>query len=192
MTRRAGPVGLLGILAALTGFAFAVLVRMAIGGRAVATSQLAGLVFAGCLATLTLAMGGAKPALSRRAVALGLGGVAVLCLPPLLGHLAHPGVRPGGVYWHWAIVVSAVAVAEEAFLRGSLYTAVRDWRGDTAALLVTSVAFAALHLPLYGWASVPLDFAVGLLLGVLREQTGGWAAPAITHVGADLVAWFIR
>lgn len=192
MTRRAGRVGLLGVLAALTGFSFAVLLRMAVGGRAIAGSQVAGLVFAGCLAALTVAMGGAKPALSRRAVLLGLGGVAVLCLPPLLGHLAHPGVRPGGSYWHWALVVTAVATSEEAFLRGSLYTAVRDWRGDTAALLVTSLAFAALHLPLYGWGSVPLDFAVGLLLGVLREQTGGWAAPAITHVGADVVAWFLR
>jgi membrane protease YdiL (CAAX protease family) len=109
-----------------------------------------------------------------------------------VGHALHPGIRPGGSYLHWAVLVTVVAVAEEAFLRGTLWEAVRDLWGETPALLLTSVAFAALHLPLYGWGSAPLDFAVGLVLGVLREQTGGFAAPAVTHVVADLAAWFLR
>ena len=187
--------GLLTVALALIGFTAAVLVRVAIGGRAIAGSQSAALVFAGALALLTLALGGASPAFSRKAVLLGLAGAAVLCVPPLIGHTVHPGVRPQGSYAHWALVVTIVAVAEEAFMRGAVYTAIRDWRGksdDTAALIVTAVAFAALHLPLYGWGSAPLDLAVGLLLGVLREQTGGWAAPAITHVLADLAGWWLR
>jgi membrane protease YdiL (CAAX protease family) len=183
----------LGIAALLVGFTAAILVRVAIGGRGVAGSATAGLVFAGCLVALTVAgQTGIGPALSRRAVLLGLLGAALLCLPSVVGHAVHPGMRPGGSYLHWAAVVTVVAIAEEAFLRGALYSAVQGWRGDTAALLVTSVGFAALHLPLYGWGSVPLDFAVGLVLGVLREQTGGWAAPAICHVAADLAAWFLR
>ncbi|BEP13785.1 hypothetical protein acdb102_20960 [Acidothermaceae bacterium B102] len=180
-------------LALLAGFTAAVLVRVAVGGRAVAGSATAGLVFAGCLVVLTVAARvGTGPSLSWRAVALGIGGAAVLCLPSVVGHAVHPGVRPGGSYLHWALVVTVVAVAEEAFLRGALYSAVQGWRGDTAALVVSAVAFAALHLPLYGWGSVPLDLAVGLVLGVLREQTGGWAAPAVCHVGADLAAWWLR
>ncbi len=181
----------LAVLALLIGFTASVLVRVAIGGRAVAGSATAGLVFAGCLVVLSLTV---RPsaAVSRRALLLGLGGAAVLCLPSVVGHAVHPGVRPGGSYVHWALVVTVVAVAEEAFLRGALYSLVRDWRGDTVALLVTAVAFAALHLPLYGWGSVPLDLAVGLVLGVLREQTGGWAAPAVCHVAADLAAWWLR
>jgi membrane protease YdiL (CAAX protease family) len=178
----------------LLGFTAAVFIRIAVGGRAIAGSATAGLVFAGCLAVLTLAMGGAAPALSRRAVALGLLGAGALCLPALIGHGFHPGIRPGGSYPHWALVVTVVAVAEEAFMRGALYSAVRDWRGrddETTALVVTALAFAALHLPLYGWGSAPLDLAVGLVLGVLREQTGGWAAPAVTHVVADLCAWWL-
>ena len=183
-------------LALLVGFTAAVLVRVAVGGPGaarVAGSATAGLVFAGCLVVLTVApRGGIGPALSRRAVVLGLVGAAVLCLPSLVGHAVHPGVRPGGSYLHWALVVTVVAVAEEAFLRGALYSAVQGWRGDTAALVATAVAFSALHLPLYGWGSVPLDLAVGLVLGVLREQSGGWAAPAVCHVGADLAAWWLR
>jgi membrane protease YdiL (CAAX protease family) len=185
------PLGLLGTAALLAGFTASILVRVAIGGRAIAGSESAGLAFAGCLAALSL-VGGATLALSRRAVALGLLAAAVLCLPSLVGHAVHPGIRPGGSYLHWAVLVTVVAVAEEAFLRGTLWAAVRDLWGETPALLVTSVAFAALHLPLYGWGSAPLDFAVGLVLGVLREQTGGFAAPAVTHVAADLAAWFLR
>ena len=188
MTSRVGP---LGTVALLVGFTASILVRVAIGGRAISSSQSAGLVFAGCLAALTLA-GGATLALSRRAVVLGLLAAAVLCLPSLVGHAVHPGIRPGGSYLYWAVLVTVVAVAEEAFLRGTLWASVRDQWGDTAALVVTSVAFAGLHLPLYGWGSAPLDLAVGLVLGVLREQTGGFAAPAVTHVAADLAAWFLR
>jgi membrane protease YdiL (CAAX protease family) len=179
------------VAALLIGFAAAVLARSAIGGRGVAGSVLAGLVFACCLVVLA-GTGDAPLGLNGRSVALGIGAAALLCVPSLLGHALHPGVRPGGSYGHWALVVTVVAAAEEAFLRGALWSAVRAWRGETAALLVTALAFTALHLPLYGWGSAPLDLAVGLLLGVLREQTGGWAAPAVTHVGADLAAWWLR
>ena len=36
------------------------------------------------------------------------------------------------------------------------------------------MAFGLLHVPLYGWAALPLDLAVGLLLGGLRMATRGW------------------
>ncbi|MCU1587768.1 MAG: hypothetical protein JWN31_1261, partial [Frankiales bacterium] len=39
---------------------------------------------------------------------------------------------------------------------------------------------------------LPLDLAVGLVLGGLRQQTGTPAAPAVTHVGADFAGWFLR
>jgi membrane protease YdiL (CAAX protease family) len=48
----------------------------------------------------------------------------------------------------------------------------RSWpstrRGPVTAIAVTSICFAALHVPLYGWHVVPLDTAVGLWLGVLQ------------------------
>ena len=85
----------------------------------------------------------------------------------------------------------AVATAEEAFLRGALYDAVARARGVDAAVVVGALAFAALHVPLYGWHAVPLDLAVGLALGALRVVTGTWTAPALAHAGADLVGWWL-
>jgi membrane protease YdiL (CAAX protease family) len=85
-----------------------------------------------------------------------------------------------------------VAVAEELLLRGALFDALRRWRNPTTAIAVTAVAFAALHIPLYGWSVAPLDLAVGVFLGVLRERTGSVVAPALTHTVADLLGWWLR
>jgi membrane protease YdiL (CAAX protease family) len=172
----------------LAGFAAALALRLMIGAPTVAGSAPAGLVFAAALAALAWAARVGLP-VGLRAVVAGLVGAAVLVAPvPLMAG----GHRPVGAFLPWAAVVSAVAVAEEGFLRGALYGAVRRWRGTAAALTVTTLAFAALHVPLYGVRSVPLDAAVGLLLGVLREVTGAWTAPAIAHTGADLIGWWLR
>jgi membrane protease YdiL (CAAX protease family) len=88
--------------------------------------------------------------------------------------------------------VSAVALAEEYFLRGALYEAVERWHGQTAAVVVGAVALAALHIPLYGFHVLPLDFAVGLWLGALRAIAGSPLAPGITHTVADLAGWWLR
>ena len=92
----------------------------------------------------------------------------------------------------WAAVVSFVAVAEELFLRGALYDAVADRAGETAAIVVAAVAFALLHVPLYGPEVLALDVVVGLIFGELRRRTGTPAAPAVAHVAADLASWFLR
>ncbi len=68
----------------------------------------------------------------------------------------------------------------------------RPARGELLALPVTTAAFALLHVPLYGWAALPLDLAVGLLLGGLRMVSGGWGAPAVAHTLADLAGWWLR
>ena len=67
----------------------------------------------------------------------------------------------------------------------------RAWGGDWWALAVTTVLFAAMHVPLYGFGSLPLDLAVGLLLGGLRIVSGGVLAPAIAHVVADLAGGWL-
>ena len=173
----------------LLGFLAAVLLRVLVGGDDVARSERAGLLFAALLVTGAVACRTRVP-FSRRAVALGLAGVVVLCVPVLLSWTPRPPVVHGFV--RWAAVVTVVAIAEELFLRGALYDAVYRWAGDNVAIGVGAVAFALLHLPLYGWGAVPLDLAVGVLLGELRRVSGTPVAPAVTHVGADLVAWFLR
>ena len=70
--------------------------------------------------------------------------------------------------------------------------AVSDVRGPGTALVVTSVAFAVLHVPFYGPSVLPLDLAVGFLLGGLRLVSGGVAAPSGAHVLADLAGWWLR
>jgi membrane protease YdiL (CAAX protease family) len=60
-----------------------------------------------------------------------------------------------------------------------------------AAVVVAAIAFALLHAPLYGWHAVPLDLAVGVVLGATRALAGTWTAPAIAHVGADLAGWWL-
>lgn len=175
--------------ALLAGLAVAVGLRVVVGGGDVARSVPAGLVFAGCLLALSLAAR-TRVTVTRRAVALGLVGVLVVCLPVGLAQaLALRPLHDATGFAPWALAVVVVAGAEEVFLRGALFDAVpRPW----AAVAVGAVAFALLHVPMYGWGAVPLDLAVGTVLGGLRLEAGSVAAPAVTHVGADLVGWFLR
>jgi hypothetical protein len=48
-----------------------------------------------------------------------------------------------------------------------------------------------MHVPLYGWGVVPLDFGVGFWFAGLRLTGGGVAAPTIAHVIADLSTWWL-
>lgn len=175
--------------ALLAGLAVAVGLRVVVGGGDVARSVPAGLVFAGCLLALSLAAR-TRVTVTRRAVALGLVGVLVVCLPVGLAQaLALRPLHDATGFAPWALAVVVVAGAEEVFLRGALFDAVpRPW----AAVVVGAVAFALLHVPMYGWGAVPLDLAVGTVLGGLRLEAGSVSAPAVTHVGADLVGWFLR
>ena len=121
---------------------------------------------------------------------LGVFGISVLVLPVLVTH-GFGGHLGASSYATWAPATVAVATAEEAFLRGALYDAVARARGIDAAVVLGAIAFAALHVPLYGWHVLPLDLAVGLVLGALRVVSGTWTAPAIAHAGADLVGWWL-
>ncbi|MGB8650952.1 MAG: CPBP family intramembrane glutamic endopeptidase [Mycobacteriales bacterium] len=178
--------------ALLVGFAVAVGLRVVAGGGDVARSRPAGLLFAACLLALAVAAG-TRVALSRRAALLGLGGVLLVCLPVGLERLlTFAPLRGTTGFLPWAAAVIVVATAEEVYLRGTLYDAVEQLAGARAAIGVGAVCFALLHVPLYGWHVLPLDLAVGVVLGGLRQAAGTPSAPAVTHVGADLVGWFVR
>jgi membrane protease YdiL (CAAX protease family) len=79
------------------------------------------------------------------------------------------------------------AVSEEALFRRLLYGRLERF-GAPAAIGVTAVAFAAIHLPLYGIVALPLDLGAGLLFSWQRFASGSWAAPAATHVAANVLA----
>lgn len=171
-----------------TLFAAAVAVRVALAGPAGASSRPAALVFAALLAGGVLAVR-CGVGLTRSSVAIGLLGGGLLAVPAL-AHQGWSDLHPSG-YLPWAVATAVVATAEEAFLRGALFAALDRWRGTGVAVVGAAIAFAGLHVPFYGWHAVPVDLAVGLLLGALRVWSGGWAAPAVAHVGADLVGWWL-
>jgi membrane protease YdiL (CAAX protease family) len=170
-------------------FAAAVAIRVAVAGPARAASVPAGLLFAGVLLVLARAER-PRAAFDRRAVVIGGLGAAAIALPALVVN-GPDDVRAHGAYVGWAAATAIVAASEEVFLRGALFAALTRWRGSDVAVLGAALAFAMLHVPLYGWHVLPLDLAVGLLLGGLRLATGGWAAPAVAHVGADLAGWWL-
>lgn len=173
-------------------FGGAVAVRAAVAGPAGASSIGAGLVFALLLVAFASRLCPA-PRVDLRTVVIGVTGMVVLLVPVVMSY----GVDTAGLasrttaYAGWAAATAVVATAEEAFLRGALFGALQRWRGTDVAVLGAAAAFAALHVPLYGWRVVPLDLAVGLGLGALRVVAGTWTAPAVAHVGADLVGWWL-
>ncbi len=91
----------------------------------------------------------------------------------------------------WALITIVVASAEELVLRGALFNSLRDSAGLLVAVIVTSAAFALMHVPLYGWHVVPLDLGVGVFLAGLRLASGSVAATAIAHTVADLATWWL-
>lgn len=123
-------------------------------------------------------------------VAAGLAGAALLCAGPVFFRLTDGGTSlPLTWFPAWAAIVVAVAITEELVLRGALWALLAE--RPAVALVVTTVAFAALHVPFYGLESVPVNLAAGLVLGGLRLATGSVLAPAITHTVADLAGWFL-
>ncbi|HEX6538283.1 MAG TPA: CPBP family intramembrane glutamic endopeptidase [Candidatus Dormibacteraeota bacterium] len=177
------------------GGAAAAGLRAAMGGAVPAASLGAATVFALVLLVLSVAAGfrvRRTPAWVR-AVSLGAGGALLLVALWLssVPHVPVDAARHLGTLLLWTPVVALVATGEEVMLRGALFTTLEEGAGPASALAVTSVAFALLHVPLYGWAALPLDLAAGVLLGGLRLLTGGVTAPAVAHVAADLAAGWL-
>jgi membrane protease YdiL (CAAX protease family) len=78
------------------------------------------------------------------------------------------------------------AIAEEALFRRAAYGFLEPL-GPAAAIGVTALAFAIVHIPLYGAAAFPVDLGAGLLFGWQRFASGTWTVPAATHAAANLL-----
>ena len=148
------------------------------------------------LALLALAIAGGERHVEgprARAILIGLGGGAVLVAVALTGRIgvAGPTLGLAAPFLPWALITILVGTAEELVLRGVLFRLLTRSGGGAVAVLATSIVFALMHVPLYGWHVVPLDFGVGLWLAGLRLVSGGVAAPAIAHSVADLATWWI-
>ena len=131
-----------------------------------------------------------------RSIVIGtVGGVALGALAlagrALAGAPTLPPVFRADLFPVWAVATIVVASGEEAILRGRLLDRLMGPLGLAGAILLTSLAFALMHVPFYGWRVVPLDFGVGLFLAGLRIAARGIAAPAIAHAIADLATWWL-
>ena len=153
----------------------------------------AGVVFAIALLAVAIAAGWRPGRPGLTASGLGIAGGGALIGAWLLARGSfgvHLAPLNAGLAL-WTPVVALVAVAEEIAIRGALFTLLAARYGDGGALVVTALLFAAMHVPLYGMGSLPLDLAAGLLLGGLRIVSRGVLAPAVAHVIADLAGGWL-
>ena len=175
------------------GIAAATLLRAAMGGAQPAASTPAALAFAAALLALAGTSGWRPERRHLAGAALGIVGAALLLGAWLTSgvHLSLTAPQRIAALARWTPVVITVAVTEEMVLRGALFAALLRWRDTTTAVVVTSAVFALIHVPLYGWQALPLDLAVGMVLGGLRVMSGGVAAPAVAHALTDLAAGWL-
>jgi membrane protease YdiL (CAAX protease family) len=155
-----------------------------VGGRPAAVVTV---LFGSLLAVSVLWPGrtsGSARATSFRAalpvLAIGVGAFAV-------GRALLSGSPPPAPATAFVVALNTLAaVAEEAFFRRLVYGALLA-AGPVAALVGSAALFAAVHVTIYGFWVLPLDFAAGLLFGWQRQVTGSWAVPALTHAAANVL-----
>jgi membrane protease YdiL (CAAX protease family) len=180
-------------LTALAGLGAATLVRWKLSQTGAVSGLFEGLLF-GVALLLTARLAGERPARPPlRSVAAGAAAALLLVAASLLARWPQAPLQLGHAapFGPWLAVTALVASAEELVLRGALWRGVAAALGEPSALAVTSVAFALIHLPVYGQAVLPVDLAAGLFLGGLRLVSRGTTAPAAAHVLADVATWWL-
>ena len=138
----------------------------------------------------------------------------VVCASDLLGALAPRGACRGYHGWdslHWPAVgwdfaqfavvqLVVVALPEELFFRGCLHEllerrfppARRVFGGGIGwALILSSAAFALIHLPKDGDPRALATFFPGMLFAWMRSATGSILASTLTHAGSNVLVRFL-
>jgi CAAX protease family protein len=88
----------------------------------------------------------------------------------------------------WIALVVAAPLIEELFFRGFLFEGLRDsWMGSTGAVLVTSIAWAAIHVQ-YEMFHIVLIGTLGVLLGIAKVKTRSLYIPIAMHSMNNLLA----
>lgn len=88
----------------------------------------------------------------------------------------------------FATLVVIAPVAEELLFRGYLYGKLRKYVPVYAAILMTSVLFAAVHMQ---WNVALNVFALSIVMCGLRELTGSIWAGILLHMAKNAVAFYI-
>lgn len=151
-------------------------------GRVTALTAILLAILVGSLLVPTAPVRAVLPPVAVLAMGLGAVGLALAA-----------GGRPVATpYAAWALPLALLAaVAEEALFRRAAYGALAR-HGAIVAVGLTALAFALVHVPLYGVAAFPVDLGAGLLLSWQRWASGTWTVPAATHAAANLVMTVMR
>ena len=168
-------------LAVLAGCAL-LLIRTSFTGLPATATVFAALYLLLGAASLAVPVGG-DGARSLSSLSVGAAGMTAIVLAAWL-------VGPGFPVPHALEVLllnSLAAVSEELFFRRLVYGGLVRF-GPAIAIGGSALLFATLHVPIYGPAVFWVDLGAGLLLSWQRWASGGWGAPAATHVVANLVA----
>jgi membrane protease YdiL (CAAX protease family) len=145
-------------------------------------SPLVGVLFGSMLAGSLLVPVARETARLRPIAVLGIGLGGVMLAS------ASSGVPVPTLAGTAALPLSVLAaVAEEALFRRATYGFL-ERSGPAVAIGVTALAFALVHVPLYGMAAFPIDLGAGLLFGWQRFASGTWTIPAATHTAANVLA----
>jgi CAAX protease family protein len=88
----------------------------------------------------------------------------------------------------WFALVVAAPLIEELFFRGFLFEGLRDsWMGSVGAVLVTSIAWAAIHVQ-YEMFQIAIIGTLGILLGIAKVKTRSLYIPIAMHSFNNLIA----
>jgi membrane protease YdiL (CAAX protease family) len=88
----------------------------------------------------------------------------------------------------WIAAVIFAPAFEESFFRGFLFVGLQQSRiGSVGAILLTAVAWAALHIQydFYGMATV---LVLGIVLGIVRLKTGSLLSTLLMHAAWNLAS----
>jgi membrane protease YdiL (CAAX protease family) len=93
--------------------------------------------------------------------------------------------NPRDAYLLSIIAVSLGPLMEELFFRGLFYPVVARRLGIGWGIFLTSLPFALMHMPQYGyaWGALVIIFTVGAVCGAVRAYTHSVGASFLVHVG---------
>jgi membrane protease YdiL (CAAX protease family) len=124
---------------------------------------------------------------------LGIGAIMLLGLTILESILPMPKdtpfeklfARPRDAYLLALIAVSLGPLVEELFFRGFFYPVLARRWGAVWGIILTSLPFALMHLPQYGyaWGVMLVIFVVGVVCGTVRAVTRSVGCSFLVHVG---------
>jgi len=171
----------------------------AMGSRLGITDLVLGAAFGGALLLASVSAPAVRHRLrglpAPRSISMGAALGAALLIPGgwmrAQGIIGPGALLPHGYAFAWVPLIALISAGEETFLRGWLQPLARQAWGPGLAIGFVGALFAAMHVPIYGWIALPLDFGVGILVGCLREYSGSVAACGVAHFVADLGHWWL-